>query len=61
LRNYKLPGNNQILAGLIEAGGETLQDGVHKFINSIWNKEELPDQWKESINVPIHNKGDRTD
>jgi hypothetical protein len=26
----------------------------------IWNKEELPHQWKESI-VPIHKKGDETD
>jgi hypothetical protein len=27
----------------------------------IWNKEELPHQWKESIVVPIHQKGDKTD
>jgi hypothetical protein len=27
----------------------------------IWNKEELPHQWKESIVVPIHKKGDKTD
>jgi hypothetical protein len=26
---------------------------IHKLINSVWNKEELPDQWKESIIVPI--------
>jgi hypothetical protein len=26
----------------------------------IWNKEELPHQWKESI-VPIHKKGEKTD
>jgi hypothetical protein len=32
----------------------------HKFINSIWNKEELFDQWKESIIVPIHKKSDKT-
>jgi hypothetical protein len=25
------------------------------------NKEELPQQWKESIIVPIHKKGDKTD
>jgi hypothetical protein len=29
-------------------------------INSIWNKEELPDQWKESIIVQIYKKGDKT-
>jgi hypothetical protein len=23
----------------------TLQTEIHKFTNSIWNKEELPDQW----------------
>jgi hypothetical protein len=28
---------------------------IHKLINSIWNKEELPDQQKESIIVPQHN------
>jgi hypothetical protein len=27
----------------------------------MWNKEELPDQWKESIIVPVHKKGDKTD
>jgi hypothetical protein len=27
----------------------------------IWNEEELPQQWKESIIVPIYNKGGRTD
>jgi hypothetical protein len=34
---------------------------IHKLITSIWNKEEMPDQWKESIIVPIHNIGDKTD
>jgi hypothetical protein len=33
---------------------------IHKLVNSIWNKEELPDQWKESI-IPIHKKGDKID
>jgi sorting nexin-29 len=34
---------------------------IPKLINSIRNKEELPDQWKESIIVPIHKKGDKAD
>jgi hypothetical protein len=27
----------------------------------IWNKKELPHQWKELIVVPIHRKGDKTE
>ena len=34
---------------------------IHKLIISIWNKEELPEEWKGSIIVPIHKKGDKTD
>jgi hypothetical protein len=37
-----------------------LLSAIHKLINSIWNKEELPDQC-ESIIVPIHKKGNKTD
>jgi hypothetical protein len=29
---------------------------IHKLSNSVWNKKELLDEWKESIIVPIHNK-----
>jgi retron-type reverse transcriptase len=34
---------------------------IHKLIKLIWNKEEMPYQWKESIVVPIHKNGDKTD
>jgi hypothetical protein len=58
LKRYKLPGNDQIPAELIQAGGEILCSKNHKLI---WNKEELPDQWTEFIIVPIHKNGDKTD
>jgi hypothetical protein len=48
LRNYKSAGNDQIPAGMIQAGGEVLLFVIHILINSVWNKEELPNQWKES-------------
>jgi hypothetical protein len=44
-----------------EAGGRTIHSEIHKPINSVWNKEEWPQQWKESIIVPICMKGDKTD
>jgi hypothetical protein len=61
LKKYKSPGSDHILAELIQAGGKMLLSVIHKLINSILNKEELPDQWKESISVPIHKKSDKTD
>jgi hypothetical protein len=61
LKKYKSPGSDQIPAELIQAGGEVLLAVIHELINSIWNKEKLSDQWKESINVPIHKKGEKID
>jgi hypothetical protein len=56
LKKYKSPGNDQIPAELIQAQGEILLSVIYKLINSVWNKEELSDQWKESIIVPIQKR-----
>jgi hypothetical protein len=58
LKKYESPGSDKIPAEMIQIGGETLLSAI---INSIRNKEELPDQWKESIIVPIYKEGDKTD
>jgi hypothetical protein len=34
---------------------------IYKLIISIWNKEDLPGEWKVSIIIPIYKKGDKTD
>jgi hypothetical protein len=44
---------------MIEATGGILCFEIHKHIDSILNKEELPEQWKESIIVPIYKNGDK--
>ena len=36
-----------------------MNSGIHKLINSIWNKDKLPEEWKESIIVPIYKKGNK--
>jgi hypothetical protein len=61
LKSHKSPGTDQIPAELIKAGGRTIRCAIHKVIIAIWNKEELPEEWKESIIVPIHKKGDKAD
>jgi hypothetical protein len=53
--------NSKLYPELIQARGEILCSKIHNLINSIWNKEKLPDQWKESIIVPVPKKGDKTD
>jgi hypothetical protein len=61
LKKYKSTGSDQIPAELIQAGGKMLLFAMHKLINCIWKKEELPDQWKESVIVPILKKCNKTD
>jgi hypothetical protein len=46
---------------LIKEGGRTISSEIHKLTISIWNKEELPEERKDSIFVPIYKKGDKTD
>jgi hypothetical protein len=60
LKSHKSPGIDQIPAELIKAGGRKILCAIHILIIAIWNKEELPEEWKESIIVPIHKKGDKT-
>jgi hypothetical protein len=45
LIKYKSPGSDEIPAELIEAGGKILLSATHKRINTVCNKEELPDQF----------------
>ena len=53
LKIHTSPGIYQITAEMTKAGGRTIHSVIHKIINSLWNKVELPEQWKESIIVLI--------
>jgi hypothetical protein len=48
LRRHKSPGIDQIPAELTKK----IFGEIHNTI-SVWNKEELPENWKESIMVPM--------
>jgi hypothetical protein len=54
LKRYKLPGIDQIPPKMFQAGGNKLHSEMHRLTNSVCNKEKLPQQWKESIIVPIY-------
>jgi len=61
LDSHKSPGIVQIPAELIKARGRTIRCEIHKVIISVWNKEELPEEWKDLIIVSIYKKGDKTE
>jgi len=61
LIRHKSSGSDLIPSELIKAGGRTICYGIHKHVISICNKEELPEEWKQSIIVPVYRKGDKTD
>ena len=59
LQNHKSPVFYQIPAKFMKTDGRTICFAIHKLIISIWSKEELPEEWKESIIVPTYMKGDK--
>ena len=60
LKSHESPGIDQIPGEFIKAGGRTIRYEIHKLTVYILNKE-VPEEWKESIFVPIYKKGDKTD
>jgi len=61
LKRHKSPGTDKIPTKLIKPRGRTIHTEIHKLINSIWNKEELHEEWKTSLILPLYKKGDKTD
>jgi hypothetical protein len=56
LKKYKSPNSDQLPEEFFKARGEISLSAIHQLINCVWNKENLLDQWKKSIIVPVHKK-----
>ena len=61
LERHKWPGKGQIPAELVEVEGRTFSSEIIKLINSIWNEEELPEEWKKLAVITIYKENDKTD
>jgi hypothetical protein len=59
LKRHETPSIDQIPVELIKAGGRIIRYEIRQLMNSIWNKEELPEGWKEWIIGSIYKKSDK--
>ena len=60
LKSHKSPDIDQIPEDLIKAVDRTIRHEIHKLIISIWNKDELSQERKESNIVPIYRNSNKT-
>ena len=61
LKRHKSSCVDQIRAEFIKEGGRKFRSEIHILTNSIWNKEELPEEWRKWNILSIYKKGDKTD
>nr|KAG5700998.1 hypothetical protein BaRGS_022709 [Batillaria attramentaria] len=61
LSNGKAAGPDEIPAEAIKADTETAVNMLHSLFSKIWEKEEVPAQWKEGIVIKLPKKGDLRD
>jgi hypothetical protein len=59
LKNNKAPGDDNIPAELLKYGGNKVIKSIHDLVTLVWEKEQMPKDWRKSIIFPIHKKGDK--
>jgi sorting nexin-29 len=52
-------GSDGIHLELIKYGGNKLLNRMYELVRQIWEEERIDEDWKETIIVPIHKRGDR--
>ena len=55
LRN-KAAGTDGIHSELIKYGGNKLLSRIYDLVRQVWEEERIPEEWKETIIVPIHKR-----
>lgn len=61
LKQRKSPGIDDVPPEALLHAGVALQQRIHRLLGVIWNREHVPQDWKDAVVVPVHKKGARTD
>ena len=61
LKNGKAAGPDEIPAEAIKADMETATNMLYSLFSKIWEREEIPAEWKEGILIKLPKKGDLTE
>ena len=60
LKNSRAPGMDGITAEMIKLGGAESVRWFKSLFDAIWHEEEVPEDWKSQLLIPLHKKGSRT-
>jgi hypothetical protein len=61
LKRHRAPGPDELPPALFKDGGISLSQCLAHLFASIWEKESVPDNWGESIVIPVFKKGTRSE
>ena len=58
LKNGKAAGSSSIIPELVKAGGFVSAHALLVLLDSVWEEERVPQDWVDSLLVPLPKKGD---
>ena len=58
MSNGKAAGASCIIPELVKAGGNVFTNSLLVLLHSVWDSERVPQEWVDSILVPVPKKGD---
>ena len=61
LKNNKAPGSDEIVAELVKNGGQVMVDWLWELLREMWKTKRVPQEWKNTILIPLHKKRSRKD
>ena len=60
LKRHKAAGPDRLSPSLFKDGGSTLISQLTKLFQSVWEHGKVPQEWCESVIIPVYKKGDRS-